>query len=301
MKIGVTAKHKICDAPYIALAFVLLFPASSCAQYYDLSANGGYYQYSAGFTSTSRSSFSNGFSTEYSATKPVSRCVAPANGSSSTMAALEQGLNAIDTPTGWSRTPVSVQGRSANLSAGTYPQFSNQYAVPSRDAVPSPGQQSSIERKVGRLRSGPMAKACNTLFPGVPRQELMRVFIEGGMPDTGGSGWSGSQVSPPAANGANAANTSTAYSNYQTAVNEETKARNNEYRARSDSSQWNRKNAASRAEYAANNAEYAAERAESAANNGDSQARGYARLARQAANRAREDANRARYNADTTR
>lgn len=137
------------------------------------------------------------------------------------------------------------------------------------------------------------ARNLNGMLPSVSRQEMLRVFMEGGTPQSAGAGY----AQLPA--GASSAGTSTAYSNYQTAENEASKARNAANRARYDKDQWNRKNSASQAEYAANNANYAAQRAESAAYSGDSQARGYANLARQAANRARQDANQARYNANT--
>jgi hypothetical protein len=137
------------------------------------------------------------------------------------------------------------------------------------------------------------ATTMNGMLPQVSKQEMLRIFLEGGTPQTSG-GYSSEQQ------GISSSANSTAYSNYQTATNEEIKARNAEQRVRyTDRDQWSRKNDASQAEYAANNANYAAQRAESAAENGDSQARGYANLAREAANRAREDANQARYNADT--
>lgn len=136
--------------------------------------------------------------------------------------------------------------------------------------------------------------ASSAMFPRMTKQEALRIFLEGGTPQTQGGG-AGSYGS----SSLSGANASTAYSNYQTAVNEEAKARNWANTARYDSNKWNRKNAATQAEYAANNANYAAQRAESAAYSGDGQARSYANLARQAANRARDNANRARYNADT--
>lgn len=131
------------------------------------------------------------------------------------------------------------------------------------------------------------------MFPRMTKQEVMRIFFEGGTPQSMGGGAPG-----PSAGSSQA--TSTAYSNYQTAENESSKAYNYAQRVRySDTDTWSRKDDASNAEYAAQNANYAAERAESAAYNGDSEARGYANLARQAANRARSNADQARYNADT--
>lgn len=196
----------------------------------------------------------------------------------STMQNLEQTLNAVDTNAAWSHTPVS----------GT--------ATPQQQQMQ---QRPSLRSAASVPVHGAYTNNMQGMFPGVSRKEMMRVFMEGGSPQTGGGGWGGGGASAPAAN--SSANTSNAYNNYRTAVNEEAKSRNYANTARYDGSQWNRKNAASQAEYAANNANYAAQRAESAAYSGDSQARGYANLARQAANRARENANRARYNADTIR
>lgn len=137
------------------------------------------------------------------------------------------------------------------------------------------------------------APTMNGLLPPMSKQEMLRIFLEGGTPQAAGS-------SAPAPGGATSNATRTAYSNYQTAENESRKAYNAAQRVRySDRDTWSRKNDASQAEYAANNANYAAQRAESAAYSGDSQARSYANLARQAANRARGNANQARYNADT--
>lgn len=137
------------------------------------------------------------------------------------------------------------------------------------------------------------------MFPGVSRQEMLRVFIEGGMPDSSANqGYRGFNPAPSASGKASSNNTNVYY-DYQTAENESTKSRNYSNTARYDKDKWNRKNAASQAEYAANNAEYAAQRAESASYNGDAQAKSYANLARQAANRARYNANQARYNANT--
>jgi hypothetical protein len=133
----------------------------------------------------------------------------------------------------------------------------------------------------------------NGLLPPMSKKEMLRIFMEGGSPQSAGIG-------EPAPTGATSSATSTAYNNYQTAENEASKAHNAAQRVRNyDTSTWSRKSDASQSEYAANNANYAAQRAESAAYSGDSQARGYANSARQAANRARGDANRARYNADT--
>ncbi len=134
------------------------------------------------------------------------------------------------------------------------------------------------------------------LMPSITKREMLRIFLEGGSPQPTGGGY----ASGPSA--ASSAATHTAYTNYQTAVNEERKARYAAERARNrNTDQWHRKDDANTAYYAANNANYAAQRAESAAYNGDSQARNYAGLARACANRARGNANQARYNADTMR
>jgi hypothetical protein len=144
-------------------------------------------------------------------------------------------------------------------------------------------------------QSSGTAPTANGLLPPISKKKMLRIFLEGGSPQSAGS-------SAPAPSGANSSATSTAYNNYQTAENEASKAYNAAQRVRNyDTSTWSRKNDASQAEYAANNANYAAQRAESAAYSGDSQAHGYASRARQAANRARSNANQARYNADTMR
>lgn len=169
----------------------------------------------------------------------------------------------------------------------------------SRPTPPTPYSTAALNQLIGNVKSisqsAHNANGGQGLLPGVSKQEMLRIFLEGGSPDPGGGGFEGgfggAGVAGPGSN--QSANTSNAYSNYQRAENEANKARNYAERARYGSDQWNRKNAASQAEYAANNANYAAERAESAAYSGDSQARHYAGLARQAANRAR-------YNADTT-
>jgi hypothetical protein len=193
------------------------------------------------------------------------------------MMGLEQMLNQVDTTSGWNHTPVSAP----RVQAATMPNTG--YPMPGTGYRPNAGYQ--------------MPNTGSAMMPRMSRREMTRIFFEGGSPMGGGPmGGGGSAPNPNSA-----ASTSNAYSNYQTAVNEESKSRNYANTARYDGSEWNRKNAASQAEYAANNAEYAAQRAESAAYSGDSQARGYANLARGAANRARENANRARYNADTTR
>jgi hypothetical protein len=226
--------------------------------------------YSSGFGGrASNNTFNGGFSglagqAQGQAANPSQYRPAARQTGQSTMASLEQTLNAVDNPTGWSRTPVS----------------------------PAPGtrmpQAPANARTQARPRQG--------MFPGISRKDMMRVFLEGGTPQPSGSPWGA--AAPQAGS---SANTSTAYSNYQRAASEATRARNYANTARYDSSQWNRKDAATQAEYAANNADYAAQRAEAAAYSGDSQARGYANLARQSANQARANANQARYNADTIR
>lgn len=222
--------------------------------------NYGYRNYSGFGGNTSNGSFNGGFGGLSPQTQqlPQTRYQAvPSQSNGTSMAALEQTLNAIDTRTSWERTPVSV-GQS----------------------IPA-GAPATMGNTMGGI------------IPGLSRQEMLRVFLEGGTPQTSDSYGN----SPQPAN--SSANTSTAYSNYQRAQNEANKARNEANTARYNKDKWYRKNAATQAEYAANNAEYAAQRAESAAYSGDSQARSYANLARQAANRARQSAKQARYNADT--
>ncbi len=179
-------------------------------------------------------------------------------GGATTMENLENTLNAVDNSKAWANTPITMA---------------------------APPRQQQFAPPASTNRGG--------LMPNVSRQEMLRIFMEGGTPQTTGN----SYAQGPSSN--SSANTQNAYNNYQTAENEASKARYAADRARYDKDKWNRKNAATQAEYAANNANYAAQRAESAAYTGDSQARSYANLARQAANRARENANRARYNADT--
>lgn len=194
--------------------------------------------------------------------------------------------------------------RHSNAGIGGYPSnnsFNTGFSGLSRTTsgrVYSTSRSTAAAQQMARQMSNlwsqnPAVQELHGMMPQVSKQEMMRVFVEGGTPNMPGS-------SAPAPSGNSSAATSTAYSNYQTAENESTKARNYAQRVRGyDRDTWSRKDDASRAEYAANNANYAAQRAESAAYNGDSQARGYANLARQAANRARADANQARYNADT--
>ena len=155
------------------------------------------------------------------------------------------------------------------------------------------GQQGGYQSQGGYPNQGGYQNQ-GGMLPSMGKREMLRVFLEGGSPQPTGGGYA------QAPSGASSAANRTAYTNYQTAVDEERKARYAEERSRnSNTSQWNRKDDANTAYYAANNANYAAQRAESAANNGDSQARNYAGLARGCANRARANANRARYNADT--
>jgi hypothetical protein len=159
------------------------------------------------------------------------------------------------------------------------------------------GTVNQAQRMVPQMQQGlsQPAASMDGLLPPMTKQEMLRTFMEGGMPQGGGP-----QAAAPSAGSSQA--TSVAYSNYQTAENEARKAYNAAQRVRYyDKDTWSRKDDASNAEYAANNANYAAQRAESAAYNGDAQARGYAGRARDAANRARQDANQARYNADTMR
>ena len=243
--------------------------SSSGNQHYSNQNYGSpsYQSYGSGFGGrVNNRSFNGGFSGLDARSQPMPQAQSPPASAqipnTSTMASLEQSLNAIDTNRAWSRTPVGGLAR---------PQLQQPQA-----AAP-----------------GAVANSGQGMFPGISRREMLRVFL-GGSPQPSGFG---SGASSPSGN--SSANTSTAYSNYQTATNEATKARNDANRARYDRDKWNRKNAAEQAEYAANNAEYAAQRAESAAYSGDSQACSYAGMARDAANRARANANQARYNADT--
>lgn len=260
---------------FYLLSTALCFPAIFCLPVHCQN----YGQYSHGtqsaFASTGAGGFDNGFSglsPQSRQTSRNNRTAAMAQGRS-TMSSLEQTLDAVDKPSSWAVTPMSGSPPGLTQSRG--------------------GRRNSLQppRTAG---PGAGASAMSAMFPSVSRQEMMRVFLEGGSPQTGSSSFAGAPQS-------NGSAVSTAYSNYQIASSEETKSRNYANTARCNSSQWNRKDAASQAEYAANNANYAAQRAESAAYSGDPKAQSYANLARQCANRARANANRARYNADTIR
>jgi hypothetical protein len=255
----------------IPVLLVLLHAVpESVAQNLSHDYRSSYYPY--GFAGTTKPAFIAGFSGLDAQSQAMPQHQSPQitqpSGNSNTMASLEQTLNAVDNRSAWARTPVSGAVR-------TQPSYQD------RPQAPAPGG---------------MANAMQGMFPGVTRQEMLRCFFEGGSPQVAGPGYGGNQ---PSAN--SSSNTSTAYTNYKTARNEEARARDDATTARYNRDKWTRKNAADRANYAANNAEYAAQRAESAAYSGDAQARNYAGLARQCANRARASANQARYNADTIR
>ncbi|MCC7528009.1 MAG: hypothetical protein IT342_05765 [Candidatus Melainabacteria bacterium] len=169
-------------------------------------------------------------------------------------------------------------------------------AMAQQQAMYQQQEQGMYQGKQGgyQMQQGGYPAQQGGLMPSITKREMLRIFLEGGSPQSTGGGY----ASGPS--GASTTATSTAYTNYQTAVNEERKARYAAERARNhNTDQWHRKDDANTAYYAANNANYAAQRAESAAYNGDSQARNYAGLARACANRARGNANQARYNADT--
>jgi hypothetical protein len=196
--------------------------------------------------------------------------------------------------------------QAANSGMGGYPQNNNSYNTgfsgmsrsysgrtynTSRSSMAA---QQLAQRASAIWQNTPVGKP-NGIMPQMSKKEMLRIFMEGGTPETPMS-----SAPAPDNSGRNSEAKSTAYNNYQTAENEARKARNARERTRGyDKDQWHRKNDAEQAQYAANNANYAAQRAEYAGNNGDEQARHYAGLARAAANRAREDANYARYNADT--
>jgi len=200
-----------------------------------------------------------------------------------TMESLEEALDRADNSASWSKVPITrpapVRGATPTLINGVNSSYPYTQA---RQIAAMPG--------AGTVPANPLAG----MFSKMTRQDLMRMFLEGGTPQVGGGFGGGA----PSSSADLAGKSSTAYSNYQRAVNEDSKARDYAERARYASSRYSAQEYASSAEYAANNAEYAADRAESAAYSGDSQAKGYASSARDAANRARENANRARYNAD---
>lgn len=241
----------------------------------------------------------------------------PAEGSFNTAASLERMLDTVDTSNNWA--PSQTQYRQQPSQQYQQPQqYQQQFQQPQQIAMQqrrsAPQQFHSYMQpqsvpnaqyyanRAPQNRSGgggPIMNTWQRIFPGVSKQEMMRVFLEGGTPQSSG-GYQASAPSSGQSSGDNSQARSTAYSNYQTAANEETKSRNWANTAHYDKDKWRRKDAATRAYYAANNANYAAQRAESAANSsGDSQARGYANSARACANRARYNSNQARYNADT--
>ncbi len=253
----------------LALASIIAwqFAAADCAaQNY----------FNGGFSGLAQPQYQQRPPQQYQQQQPQQYRQAPQRAGTSTMAGLENVLNQVDN-SNWNNVPVSGNRQ------------------------PQPQMQAQSMMGAAPAMSG--AGGGGGMFPKMSRREMTRIFFEGGSPmgmgmGMGGGGGGGGGAAPPQNN---SQATSTAYSNYQTACNEETKSRNYANTARYDGSEWNRKNAAEQAYYAANNANYAAQRAESAAYNGGSDAQGYARLARAAANRARENANRARYNADTIR
>lgn len=259
------------------LLFLQAAPVSAQYQRY------GYQSSSAGFGAGGNRSFSGGFS-NFAQPQAVPSQIAPGvqqhqTNQNTTMNDLERRLDSVDNQNAWAHTPVSgVQ---------SLPQ---QQATYTRTARPS-----YVGRPLPTPKPGGLANAASGMFPGVSRQEMLRVFIEGGMPDNSAN--QGYRGYNPAQG--NSSNSQSVYYDYQTAENEASKSRNYANTARYDKDKWNRKNAASQAEYAANNADYAARRAESKSYNGDAQAKSYANLARQAANRARYNANQARYNANS--
>ena len=257
----------------IIILFGLAWPLGCFAQGYGTP----WQDYNSGFTGgTAGETVNSGFGNTRTRAMPGQAAPRPRPGGetgNSTMASLEQTLDAADNRASWEQTPIS--GVPNKPAANTRPLYSQNRAQ-------RPG-----------WNPGAGANAMSGLFPKMSRQELLRIFMEGGSPQMGGGSGGGA---PPPKN--NTANTSTAYSNYQTAENESAKAQDEANKAY-NGDKWNAKEAASAAEYAANNANYAAQRAESAAYNGDSEAKGYANLARMAADRARGSADQARYNADT--
>lgn len=239
-------------------------------------------------------SFNGGFSCLNTQQQSLPQCAGRRTGQSnshSTMSDLERTLDAVDNSNSWARTPVSGAMPANVAPSNRYPAtFGTTYARQGNT------QRSYPLRTVSAPPRGGTANAMSGMFPTVSRQEMLRIFMEGGTPSNAvNQGYQG--YNPQTQN--SSSNTTNVYYNYQTAENEATKSRNYSNTARYDKDKWNRKNAASQAEYAANNAEYAAQRAESGAYNGDAKAKSYASLARQAANRARYNANQARYNANT--
>lgn len=314
----------------IAIASLQSIQCAADAQmYYNQDAPGGF----AGRAGDNN--FSNGFTTQnYAPGQPVQQSYyqpaqpqysQQAQTSFNTAASLENMLNRVDTNNSWAPSQMQQYPQQQYQAQPQYQpqqqyrqpqQFQQQqYRQPQQMAMQRPIYTSApaqfhsymhpqsipnVPQQYSRNGGGPVMNTWQRIFPNLSKQDMLRVFLEGGTPDMPGSGgYQGSASSGQSSANASQAR-STAYSNYQTAANEETKSRNCANTAHYDKDKWNRKNAADRAYYAANNANYAAERAEAAANSsGDSQARGYANSARACANRARYNANQARYNADT--
>lgn len=261
--------------------------AQSFGEYDQTYYSPGYQNYQSGFGGVSPQQYQQPVYQQPQVYRQSPQYAQSAYQPHTTMNALEHELDAVDS--NWNQVPVA--------------QPMQNYSAPRQQSYPQQNRSNYSPQRVTRGRSsagpgnGTIMRTWQGMFPGMSKQELMRVFLEGGTPESPGS--YSSSASAPDLSGQYASARSTAYNNYQTATNENTKARNEANTAHYNHDKWTRKSAADRAEYAANNAQYAAERAESAANNGDAQARHYASLARQEANRARASANQARYNANT--
>ena len=221
---------------------------------------------------------------------------------------LSRMLDAVDSSSGWSRTPVSDAQRSQPAFAD--PQTANptsqQFMRRNQSAMPNPTrvvQQGSYptpmwtENQASQMQQIQRQQAA---IPNVSRQ-IMKSFFNGNF-----AGAMGGSPAPPAASRSaqppqKSYGSSTAYSDWQRAENEAIRARNYGRTARYDKDKWDRKNAADRAYYASNAARAASDRVYYASLNGDPQAKQYASQARAAADRAKADSDRARYNADTIR
>lgn len=217
---------------------------------------------------------------------------------------LSRMLDAVDSSSGWSRTPVSDAQRSQPAFAD--PQAANptsqQFMRRNQGAMPNPTrvvQQGSYptpmwtENQAARMQQIQRQQAA---IPNVSRQ-IMKSFFNGNFAGAMGGGSAPSPTPPPQ----KSYGSSTAYSDWQRAENEAIRARNYGRTARYDKDKWARKNAADRAYYASNAARAASDRVYYASLNGDPTAKQYASKARDAADRAKADADRARYNADTIR
>lgn len=181
---------------------------------------------------------------------------------------MERFLDAVDSPSSWSRTPVPMPANNPQAYAPTNSLYQN--PVPQQ----YPGQMDNTQ---------------------MMRQQMLRTLF-GSNPSLGGRSPSSNinREKSKADWGS-----STAYSDWQEAENQASKAHNAEEKARYEKDKWRSKDDASEAYYAANAARNASDRVYYASLKGDPTAREYVDRAKAAADRAHADSGRARYYADT--